>query len=97
MTDEPKWVLVNIIKVFSRSGLLVVYEHRIRMFKFWMDDQVKIGMCLRDEFYIQSDRFLITEKQLAFDLACKLLQDATQVVVTISRSNYMVWRKLSPT
>ncbi|OLP18039.1 hypothetical protein BST81_13485 [Leptolyngbya sp. 'hensonii'] len=91
---EPQDGLTPFSKDSYHPDPLVVREEFIQPFKFWMDDQVRIGMRLQSELYCCTGRFTSTQRQQAFDTAWNLAQEGLAVVITAARSHYTVWKSL---
>ncbi|OLP19748.1 hypothetical protein BST81_04230 [Leptolyngbya sp. 'hensonii'] len=73
---------------------LLINEHLVSQFKFWMDGQIQSGMRYRHLFFRLVHQFDNNQRHHAFELAWQVALPGEQVVITTTGKQYKIWAEL---
>ncbi len=76
---------------------LTIDENQTTAFKFYFNQAVRTGMQYNRTLYGLLHESRPTNRLEAYQQACELLRQGLPVLVTVSRSRYALWLKLSHT
>lgn len=73
---------------------LLICANLVSSFKFWSNGQICDGMTYRNEFFRSIQTVNPERRQQIFDLGWVLSQEGAQVIITVSKQQYMLWISL---
>lgn len=73
---------------------IVINEQQVFTFQFWFDDSLRYGMYYRSELYCKLETFAISQRPQAYQIGCKLANQGTSIVLTLTDSTCNLWGSL---
>lgn len=80
-------------KTFTVRPMLpvVLSEHVVNLFKFYMDGSIREGMWYNNELYGLARELSDSHRLKGYQIACELAEQEAPVVVTASDDRYAIW------
>lgn len=72
----------------------VLKEQNARQFKFWFNGNLQDGMYCQNDLFYRLQTVAIGERAMLYKLACKLMSQGADVVVTVSEADCSLWANL---
>lgn len=74
---------------------LVLNEHQVHLFNFYLDGKVRVGMRHGISLFGQVNKFAVSQRTDAYRCANELAQTGRSVSITVSQHHYCVWVRLT--
>jgi hypothetical protein len=76
------WVFVMALRLANQNDC--------RFFKFWLDNQIREGVCCQGEMFLSLQTFSPKQRDQAYEVAAHLGERTTMAVIICSKDRYVV-------